>query len=373
MIRIVLLLILSAVCFRLGAEDNKALPMISKVLNLYLEDKAGEAQWEAMENIKKAEEKGASKTEILLLKYLGNASDAKEWNIYFAAEKSPSLVPFISLCIFVRKAAMEKELDALDLEICVNNYLADAKAFKSKETDIWNPKAELWKKWAAGNMKYVDGLPPLLNRKSRKFETSGTAVKPSVAVDFYNMSLSDFKQSRKPFSARPRPAGMDFDPKALQKYIDTLPSKELKVAEARRCNYLNKTKKYIIRLLERSPYTGEIKLKNASIKGTVTMANENVLRISNGNSQKNKNCKWDDLAFEQYINFFNFYGNQRAEISGGSVSREESKHFAAEDFLLLAVLCDWYGRYDDAIKYLKRAIDLSPKIKDEAYSIIAAF
>lgn len=360
-----------AVCFRAVAEESRALPMILKVLNLYLGDKAGEAQWEALEDVKKASQQGASEAEILLLKYLGNASDAKEWHIYFAAEKEPSILPFVSLCVFVRKAAMEKELDALDLEICINNYLTDAKTSRTKETDTWNAKAELWKKWAAGNMKCVDGLPPLLDRKSRKFGTSGTAKSPSA--DFYNMPLNDFKESRKVFSARPRPASMNFDPKTLQKYIDTLPSKELKAAEVRRCNYLNKTKNYIIRLLERSPYTGEIKLKNESFRGTVTMANENVLRMSNGNSQKNRNCKWDDLAFEQYINFFNFYGNQRAEISGGSVSQEESKRFAAEDFLLLAVLCDWYGKYDDAIKYLKKAIDLSPQIKEEAYSIFTAF
>lgn len=372
MMRIAFLMIAFAVCFSAGAAENSALPLISKVLNLYLDDKAGEAQWDALEEVKKAEEQGASKAEILLLKYLGNASNVKEWHIYFAAEKNPSLLPLVSLCVFVRKAAMEKELDAMELEICISNYLADAKISQSKETETWNAKAELWKKWAMGNMKYMDGLPPLLNRKSKKFETSDTA-KPSVSVDFYNMPLNDFKESRKVFSARPCPASMDFDQKTLQKYIDTLPSKEMKVAEARRCNYLNKTKKYIIRLLERSPYAGEIKLKNESVRGTVTMANENVLRISNGNSQKNRNCKWDELAFEQYINFFNFYGNQRAEISGGSVSREESKRFAAEDFLLLAVLCDWYGKYDEAIKYLKKSIDLSPQIREEAYSIFTAF
>lgn len=195
-------------------------------------------------------------------------------------------------------------------------------------------------------------------------ESSG--VPPATAIDDAAVSFDKFIENRKAFSERPFPENMEFKKEVLQPYINSLETRKEKELEIKRCNRLFKIKKYLLRLFAVNPYTGELIMPDGKeIKGCVSMANENVICVRPRDAKKSLSCKWEDFGIEQYIRFFTFYAEQRLSASGGEVSEENSIEFAAEDYLLLALLCDWLGHYEKAYEYAKKTLEICPSYKNE--------
>lgn len=190
------------------------------------------------------------------------------------------------------------------------------------------------------------------------------AEKQTVEVN--TVAVDRFVESRKKFSYRPKPENMNFEREKIQSYINTLPTKEIKKIEIKRCNRVFKVKQYLLKLFTLNPYVGEIQPPNGkTFSGCVSMANEKTIGIRPRGAEKSIQYKWDELGIEQYEKFFNYYAEQRLRSSGGAVSRKDSICFAAEDYLLFALLCDWLGKYDKAYEYAVKAAMTSPDIVPE--------
>jgi hypothetical protein len=143
----------------------------------------------------------------------------------------------------------------------------------------------------------------------------------------------------------------------------------LKKDEAVRCNVVNKFKPYLVVLISKNPYHGKIALRRKRFKGSISMANENSVRIKTRSSSL-RTYKWSDLAPEQYIYMINYYAKQRTDGFGAVVSKEERARQAAEDYLQLAFYCDWFGLYKEALKYAKKSVQLSPDMASNAQKFI---
>ena len=187
----------------------------------------------------------------------------------------------------------------------------------------------------------------------------------------------ELEWTRKLYPSRYRPLSMDFQDKEILKYINSLPAK-LKEGERLRLEKIRDVRPLIIRLLERNAYipkTGGIKIRSgtttSSIPGMISLANQEIVIVKRGKNDKTgTRYKWEDFAFEQYENFLIYYSGQRLQKSGGSVTKEESRKFAGEDYFRLALLCDWFGEYEKCIEYLKKSLELNPDLKNNATSIL---
>ncbi len=191
------------------------------------------------------------------------------------------------------------------------------------------------------------------------------------------ISIEDFQSSRTPFKNRPKPVGLNFDDAAVAKYISSLP-KDMQKTEGERYENIKQVKPYLVRLFERNPYSGnglllQSKGEAKPVKRNlmVTMANDKYLVTKvNANSKKPTRHYWNELDFEQYEVFFEYFINKRVGVSAGDVVSKDVEKHAANDYLLLSMLCDWYGRYDKAIDYAKKAIERNSSIKKQANNLL---
>jgi hypothetical protein len=102
-------------------------------------------------------------------------------------------------------------------------------------------------------------------------------------------------------------------------------------------------------------------------KGVVYMANENILRLKKSvRSKRGKNYKWSDISFSQYPAFLEYFATRRLRMPGAGLhSRKEMKKNAANEYLAAAILSDWFGYYENALRYAKRAVDIYPDMKKQ--------
>ncbi len=197
-----------------------------------------------------------------------------------------------------------------------------------------------------------------------------------VAKDLKTVSVEDFAASREVFKKRPQPSGLNFDDAAVAKYISSLPA-ELQKREGDRYGNIKKVKFYLISLFERNQYDGSMLLAKGAPKGKpvkrhlmVTMANEKFLVTKTSQQSKPVRCGWGDLDFGQYPEFFEYFIAKKSAATGGNVSKADISRNVARDYLLLAMLCDWYGQYEEALDYARKSIESNPKIEGLANSLL---
>jgi tetratricopeptide (TPR) repeat protein len=341
------------------AGDEK-LDAVNKIIGMYLAGDTASAKETAMEAADKylVDDSKANDPAVMVLDYLSGNATITVKLLAVGTEKTPGLWALASIAMFVRKVS-EGNSDAFELENNLQNYLTNFPKIKSAEIKKWKPQVELWEKWCKGEFAPVKGLEPLFMKKCR----SGEAV---LAGNINDISLEDFEKSRAAFAKRPKPNGMDFDRDVMVKYRESLKFENLQRAEVRRYNYIKDMKEYLVRIFERNPYSGRIQLRRSTVNGTVSMANHNVFLIRSQGKKKSKSYKWQELKFDQYIEFFKYFANQRINKVAGNITKEQRYHDAAVDYLHLAVLCDWFGRYEEALTYARKAIKLDPSIYDLA-------
>ncbi len=198
------------------------------------------------------------------------------------------------------------------------------------------------------------------------------AASAEEAADIFSIEDKVLTDLREPYAQRPRPADLVFNEKAMEKYLASLPE-NLREAEKRRYDIIKGAKDQIIRLFERNTMDikESIKLKSGrSVSGTIALANEEVFIIRKGKSGKGKSYKWDDLSFNGYAEILDQFAQKRMKVKVANVSAEESRKYAANDYILLTLLSDWYGDYRLCKEFANKAVDLRPDIKDQLNELI---
>lgn len=189
-----------------------------------------------------------------------------------------------------------------------------------------------------------------------------------------NIKPEDFARERRIFRNRPCPPSLDFNVESVERYIQTLPE-NIRETEKKRFEKIREIKPLIIRILARNPYDSKngVKVKNGNgirtVSGTISLANEKILIIQKSGSRPER-YKWADMAFTQYELFLTFFAEQRLKISCGDMAEKDSKKYAAEDYFRLALLCDWFGKYENALKYAKKSVELYPEMKNPVSEIL---
>jgi serine/threonine-protein kinase len=176
---------------------------------------------------------------------------------------------------------------------------------------------------------------------------------------------------------RPRPEDIDFFKikPALEEYLRQVPQ-EMRVLEAERIREISSLRPTLLQYLK-FPYDGSrrgVLLRGGRrLTGTV-LGNDREL-VVRPQTGKYRRLRWDELAFQQYVAFFDFYiearlerGNPEDEAaaavekvvgSSPAAAPGASRQAAAGyDCFRVALLCDWYGEAALASTYARRAVDL---------------
>jgi hypothetical protein len=339
--------------------------VFGSVIDLILQNRQADAKRLAEGKLAAAR----GETETLLLRYLSGDPAVSEACLAFSAEEDGGLWAFCSLAVFVRKLSESGAPPRLELSVFLDNFRESAAGSDNRELMKFYNRSGVWASWLSGGLRRTAGLEPLLAAKSSSGggAQAGAPGKSRLAA----VSARDFEESRRFFAKRPWSDSLSFEKADLQKYLDALPDKELRRAEFDRIAVITRVKPYLVKILAPCPYTGEIALKKETFQGVVIMANDSSLRIKREGASESRNIKWQDLDFKQYINFFEFFASTRLKSAGGgTVSHSESVSEAAEDYIMLSLLCDWRGRYSEALRFARAAASTDPAKTEETENLL---
>ncbi len=370
--------------------DTDRYSVVSQVLDLYFNGWGAEAQKIALS---KAE--GLKKTgdETLvpaakILEMLANKVSMSEQQAFDMTKNDPQLWALASLGFFVKYLSQKDIPQKHVLLQCLDNYKKNYKTGSEPSEDIskWAGRLDAWYKWCEADRPFGKDLEPLLKKASVSSSKAAQQPKPDGAdkpaagyawilneklpdgvKDIGEITPDEFKALKEGYKNRPRPPCPVFDEdkeENVKKYIASLPE-GLRKVEGERFNNIRQIKDYIGQILHRNQYKKGVKLlKGQTLSGTITMANDSVvvLKVS---KKKAKSFRWDELALQQYIDFLDYFAQFSLKATGGEVNKDEGKKNAAEIFLLAALLCDWYEKYDDALKFARKGIDLAPENKQK--------
>lgn len=218
----------------------------------------------------------------------------------------------------------------------------------------------------------MDAIPPSTTNDGDDDSLDEGAPRSLPPID--EITLREFAASREPFADRPGGDSLEYDLISVQDYIDKLPNKAYKRAEARRFNSIKDSKEYFIKNFRMGEYRGQVKIKGKrSFKGSIALANDRVVlvrTVDRRGERKIDRYKWSQLDFQQYINFYSFFASERKKIVGPNMTEEDLKKLASEDYFRLAILCDWHGRHKEALKYAKEAVKTWSGKKREVNKIL---
>ncbi|MEI8079709.1 MAG: hypothetical protein WCH61_08815, partial [bacterium] len=173
---------------------------------------------------------------------------------------------------------------------------------------------------------------------------------------------------------RPLPADLDFfrEQDALKLYVRNLSptDKTIAIEKIREISIL---REYLIRLFKFNPFEDKnhqgIRLRDGTrLRGTVIgNPTQLVIRPANG---KFRRLAWHDLAFDQFPVFFDYYIECRLGLAPAGPRGQDIRRDAAADHFRVALLCDWYGRTDQAATHARRAVELDPALKERLHTLL---
>jgi hypothetical protein len=164
-------------------------------------------------------------------------------------------------------------------------------------------------------------------------------------------------------SGRPRPENYDFTQDAFNAYVTSIPQ-DNRIAEEERFKMVSGIKNYIVRLMERKTYDKPIKLKNGSTVSGGLMVNSNYISVK-GKGNTFDRQGWNSIPVDQVANILDYFADLKLKASEDvNVSKSQQKLEAAEDYLRIGILCDWYGDYESAVKFARKAVATEPKIEE---------
>jgi hypothetical protein len=174
---------------------------------------------------------------------------------------------------------------------------------------------------------------------------------------------------------RPRPADYDFAKvrAALDEYLAHQPPERVDL-EQQRVKLVSDARPHLMQLLNRTAYDDPargVRLRSGvRLMGKVAWCAERGVTVQTSLSKRE--VRWQDLHPGQLDAFFLYYVRKRLTYAGtlaggvaqdpGTLKAAPVKEDAAKDLLLLAILCDWYGRKEDAGRYARMALEYDPKV-----------
>ena len=318
----------------------------------------------------------------MLLDYLGGGKVTTQ-ELFKTTMNHNDFLLITAVAFFVKKLSDAKpgELSKSELITYLNNYTKNSNNSQQELVLKWRPTVEKWKRWCEADFPYSSSLKPLLATHSKAMlaknrdqavqkEALAVYSKLSRMTSLNRVSINDYKKMRVIFKNRPHPASMEFTSSAMKGYVASLPV-DVQNGEWYRIRYMHSFKKNMIDNLNFSQYRGAIKIKSRSVNGTVLKADTNAITIKS--SYGTKKYKWEDIQPEQYIKFSLDYikNNKGTKVHGKEniFSTGEADMDKAKAYRMLAIFCDWYGKYPEALNYGKKS-DSYPSSKNAACKLL---
>jgi hypothetical protein len=362
------------------ANEGKLIAGINQVIQDYLAEDIENGKKKAEEILK---ETPTNSDYYEIINYLSKTDLNNADQMMNAKKYKASEWALASIAMFVKDLLTTKGVpDKYKLYFYLDNFDGNVKLVKNNSAiNAWIPFSQKWRKWIDSGFKNKQGLEHILITHSSDapvLESNVLNKTPEAELKTGIMEISeeDFIEGRKDkYSARPRPASLEFDDikSEVDDYFNSLPPEEA-AKERERLKGVKKVKHYIIRIMERTPYTEGIIVKKKKdpektrkIRGIVYLANKYHLRIKKSKkSKKGRNYDWEDLAMVQYERFIDFFAQRRLNMTGAAESKKtDIVSDAANDYIALALLLDWYGYYADALKYAKIAVETKPEFSEK--------
>jgi len=375
---------------RSQAANEAAFAAVDAIAKAYLDNRPADAQGLARKASQALDALPAPEAEAFrkVFAYLAGDRGITSRDIFQRAQANPRLWSLACVAMFARDVAATKDTAALD-QVMLLNHLDNFHANLGQSRDApsiaaWEAQTRAWEAWCTGNFAARPDLPPLLASRSGKGAAPANAnASPSPQATsaalppagnfppIAEVTPEGFAEGRdERYKARPRPADLTFDDAQLKRYLASLPP-ELQEVERKRAEIVAKVKPHLVHIFARSPYRGDIRLRTRTRRGIISMANENILVFKSTEKGKPQRIKWSDLAIEQYVAFLEHFARQRLGASAaGQISPEERKLNAANDYLAMALVCDWYEQYDKALRLAQRAAETAPAIEASAARLI---
>jgi len=348
-----------------STEDDREqhFKTVSNIIKLYLQHDTLKAKKAAAKA--KTAYQDTDAPLYVLLDYLSGNKKVTPEKICETTKTNASTWALATVAMFAKSLSDSKEPNKQQLYYYIDNYDGNYKFLKEiPEIACWKPSIDRWRKWCDSGFLKIDDLEPLLVAKSKKADL---VVEKSAVRDITTVTPEEFSEGRaEKYKGRPKPASMTFDDDVSNKYLTSLPD-ELRKTEKLRYITVKDVKPYIVRVLERTPYPKGLMTKRKTMRsGVIYMANENVLRYKKSTrTKRGKSYKWSDLSFKQYPAFMEYFAKRRLGISGaGTVSKKKFKKDAANEYLGIAILYDWFGHYDNALKYAQKAVEICPEMNE---------
>ena len=356
----------------LSGPIKEQLAIINQIINDLLQNRKREAERgikKALASLGKNKKKPENILFVKLLDYLSNKKiDPKD--LFKSTLQQPEFHLLTAIAVTVKKISDAKpgEIYKAQLMPYLNNYEKNLKTSKEPLILEWQPYVEKWKIWCSNDFPNTPSLKPLFGVHSRAFAIKNREkLAQQAALKLYSklkrttslnrVSMSDYKKVREIFKERPRPISMNFSSKAMQSYLTSLPP-EVGRGEAQRLSYMNSFKALMVKNLNFSQYRGKIQMQKKTVKGTVLKADNKFITIKS--SYGTRKYKWGEIKPEQYIAFEESYiknniGGKVNGRSGAFSSRDATEKVLIREYRILAIFCDWYGKYPEAIKFAKKA------------------
>jgi len=366
------------------AANNSEVLMtgVNQILLKYLADNSTDALKDAL-SLKQHAQKNSGLYEIL--NFL-SSSESNEEKIIASTKNHASEWAIASISMFIKYLSTLSGIpDKYKLYFYLDNFDGNAKLAKTNSAvNVWIPYSEKWRKWINDgfNPENKQNLEQLLLKYSNDNvakipNSTTTTTENKIAM----LSEEEFVEQRSgKYSTRPQPLSLNFDDiqPDLKDYFSSL-SPNMAIKEQKRLELVKKVKHYIIRILERTPYPDGIILKGKrnpektrKIRGVVYLANKHHIRVKKSKRSKHgKNYKWENLAFVQYEKFIDFFAQRRLKMTAvAEAKKNDIVSDAANDYLSLSLLLDWYGYYADALKFAKKTVEIKPELSEKMANLL---
>jgi serine/threonine protein kinase/DNA-directed RNA polymerase subunit RPC12/RpoP len=242
---------------------------------------------------------------------------------------------------------------------------------------IWK-RAYLHKKINSKNLEKLFNPKKLINKKEEQSKkTQDESLKSNIIntenstekLNDKNLSSKWLKENRAYTKNRPHPNDFIFSNKEIQKYLNKLPEKHQQIETARLEQIMN-LRNHLVQIMLHLPYgKTSIKKKNGKIVKGKMMVGPKYISVKKANGKRER-IYWKEVSIDQFIDFLEHYAlfRKNAQLSGTITRKATSKkrNETAWEYLRIAILCDWYGKYNDTIRFARKAIAIDPKIKEDA-------
>ncbi|HOG51633.1 MAG TPA: hypothetical protein PKY10_13665, partial [Lentisphaeria bacterium] len=169
-------------------------------------------------------------------------------------------------------------------------------------------------------------------------------------------------------ASRPRPLDLDFmaDPEANRQYLALVPE-ELREREKERLRILGGSMEYLLKMMRFVGYDrgdeAQIEMRDGSrIQGAIPYASEKgfIVRQRGDRSNGSELFPIDEFSQAQIWDIFAFYAEKRAEMASGKKLSLRVREEIFDEYLRLALLCDWYNDKTKMQEYAQAALDIMP-------------